>query len=693
MMEYFNVSNYNTDVVLNYFNSFSLNGTFNEYNATNYEFITQYIQRYGVFQSIYDYLMNGLIIPIYLVFQRIFQVPNLLDSIVRVLLYLFSNYAAGLIISYIFINRLIVMSSLRSNTNKVVLPKSSKWLLHLSAIVPLLYLLLQSLTQINFVKIEHINALHTDVYLPMTFALLLYSQCIEFFYNFTTNSKLLEKNDNSTLELSLQLYTMNASYALFQKQSHGFISLDIDFIIIDRIGIHIIELFGLRRYRLLENSAVNITQLLALLYESSIYGILSIPFYTLFKCSTKIISLFTILLIFTIQCLKWFVEYLSAPFINLIKSTQNSTINKSPIHLFTDIRKNLYYDPEQEFISFLYNLLLLTCNGGNIISTDTDSFILRGEELLMKDSAASKTLHIPELNNKFMVSGYLNELSTIPDDLILSSSSANTLPAKNSKNLRGISSSIIVRIKMIFTIVKKLCLSFMFFGYHNNNLINHTLKNKKPTNKKSKDLNLYITEKNYTKFLTRPADDANNKYRNYLLLPDEDVTRDFDLELFQELNDKYNKDKHIKYEYLKDDPEELKEELVSILIPDNNEQPNSSHLPQIWEGIATNMRLTRSQFGSRYPERVFEQTVLERRQFCQTLSQELSDPVIDEYEEEEQYSTLCLICRFNKRSIILWPCRCLSCCDMCRDSLGHKGFQKCFTCDSEVNGYSIVHNV
>jgi len=51
----------------------------------------------------------------------------------------------------------------------------------------------------------------------------------------------------------------------------------------------------------------------------------------------------------------------------------------------------------------------------------------------------------------------------------------------------------------------------------------------------------------------------------------------------------------------------------------------------------------------------------------------------------------CVVCQSVPRSIILWPCRCLSLCDDCRVSLAMNNFDKCVCCRREVISFSRIY--
>ncbi|EWZ35501.1 uncharacterized protein FOBCDRAFT_52281 [Fusarium oxysporum Fo47] len=50
----------------------------------------------------------------------------------------------------------------------------------------------------------------------------------------------------------------------------------------------------------------------------------------------------------------------------------------------------------------------------------------------------------------------------------------------------------------------------------------------------------------------------------------------------------------------------------------------------------------------------------------------------------------CVVCQSSSRTIIVWPCRCLSLCDDCRVSLAMNNFDKCVCCRREVISFSRV---
>lgn len=51
----------------------------------------------------------------------------------------------------------------------------------------------------------------------------------------------------------------------------------------------------------------------------------------------------------------------------------------------------------------------------------------------------------------------------------------------------------------------------------------------------------------------------------------------------------------------------------------------------------------------------------------------------------------CVVCHTTPRTVIVWPCRCLSLCDECRVSLAMNNFDKCVCCRREVISFSRIY--
>lgn len=58
--------------------------------------------------------------------------------------------------------------------------------------------------------------------------------------------------------------------------------------------------------------------------------------------------------------------------------------------------------------------------------------------------------------------------------------------------------------------------------------------------------------------------------------------------------------------------------------------------------------------------------------------------------DEEGVNLPCVVCQSSRRTIIVWPCRCLSLCDDCRVSLAMNNFDKCVCCRRDVMSFSRI---
>jgi hypothetical protein len=57
----------------------------------------------------------------------------------------------------------------------------------------------------------------------------------------------------------------------------------------------------------------------------------------------------------------------------------------------------------------------------------------------------------------------------------------------------------------------------------------------------------------------------------------------------------------------------------------------------------------------------------------------------------EGESPSCVVCQCSPRTVIVWPCRCLSLCDDCRVSLAMNNFDKCVCCRRDVMSFSRIY--
>lgn len=85
-------------------------------------------------------------------------------------------------------------------------------------------------------------------------------------------------------------------------------------------------------------------------------------------------------------------------------------------------------------------------------------------------------------------------------------------------------------------------------------------------------------------------------------------------------------------------------------------------------------------------ERLLEQLLLSHRQPEATTKTNWREGASGMGDDGPQ----CVVCQSSPRTIIVWPCRCLSLCDDCRVSLAMNNFDKCVCCRREVISFSRI---
>lgn len=87
-------------------------------------------------------------------------------------------------------------------------------------------------------------------------------------------------------------------------------------------------------------------------------------------------------------------------------------------------------------------------------------------------------------------------------------------------------------------------------------------------------------------------------------------------------------------------------------------------------------------------ERMLEQLILSRRQ---AANDQIGDEERQPQAGDDDSSPQCVVCQSSARTIIVWPCRCLSLCDDCRVSLAMNNFDKCVCCRRDVLSFSRIY--
>lgn len=88
-------------------------------------------------------------------------------------------------------------------------------------------------------------------------------------------------------------------------------------------------------------------------------------------------------------------------------------------------------------------------------------------------------------------------------------------------------------------------------------------------------------------------------------------------------------------------------------------------------------------------EHMLEQLIFSRRQAASDAAS--NDGEGHTLGDDDDNSPQCVVCQTSPRTIIVWPCRCLSLCDDCRVSLAMNNFDKCVCCRRDVLSFSRIY--
>ncbi|KAK5092878.1 hypothetical protein LTR70_006016 [Exophiala xenobiotica] len=102
---------------------------------------------------------------------------------------------------------------------------------------------------------------------------------------------------------------------------------------------------------------------------------------------------------------------------------------------------------------------------------------------------------------------------------------------------------------------------------------------------------------------------------------------------------------------------------------------------------------TREPLTGEEESHVLEQLLITRRVQKQRQTHNLSQQNLPAFsdvqpaEQQTQSGPLCVVCQAEPRTIIAWPCRCLTVCEDCRVNLAMNNFGNCVTCRRSVGGF------
>lgn len=559
------------------------------------------------------------------------EIPPTLRSVFDTIGFFFSPYAIFCFVIAIVLNRFVVFYAVLNNGSRRTLPLWLSNVFHVSAVVVLAMVSLGPLTLGKDFKILGDPAFAQEKFLLNIFYAFAYSYCVETIFTIMRNSSPLEGTDYSLFELSIQFYTMtNNNTKLLDSPDY---IIDCSMAILSRILIHLVEIFRLRNYRLLFSTIMNLCHICYLGIRVKQGGWKSLPFSVKFRHFPKLFSVSIIclsLLIFKLSCLiRW------DPF----GKSRNSCELLQFYPLSRNWKKYLNYTGEEDFSAMATKFALLLCSGTELM-----------EKGIRREFPA---INIPDnVNEKFFISGYLNELSKPYKE-----NTSISFPKKNSSILKQ--RFFLMFPQSIIWIMKKL-VGQVFFGFRDN---------------KDED----IPDNDPSKMLKITKTNSLNNSAGH--------KEDIELELLNTSDDEYSEDyEPSEVESLGDSDEENLEEDSLIfnetrdaLLDLFSSEDNEVHTDYNW--IMSTSRILQ--------QKLLSDKTLTRASILDTKLSEVDEI----FGTESDFDLSCAVCKVNERNTVLWPCRCFAICEDCRISLGLRGFSTCVCCRSKVHGYCKVHPV
>ncbi|SCV05207.1 LANO_0H02410g1_1 [Lachancea nothofagi CBS 11611] len=566
--------------------------------------------------------------------------------------YFFSNYAVGCFVTALVLNRIVAMSSLRSPSTVVRLPLWSRILFHGAALVTLIYNV--------WLTLRPDPKGDPNQYFALTYAIICLSHCIETFVTVTSNSKPMEEFDYSIFELSMHFYSLTRS-----NSSRADFVPDCLMALLGRLIIHIVELTNTRHYRLLCSTILNAGHLVYLAWTVFNEGFTSLPLLVKYRHIPKTLALACIAV--SVAC--YGLAY-------LVRLSPYSSNDPSDLR-FHSFMQNWYTTlnctGEEEFTSTLINFAILICNPGQV-------------EKLGIHQELSQLSHQREIHRSFLVSGYMNRESNVAQEIDSVQGFSQPVWQRKVTTLWNLSKALKFRILSLFKTTKKL-----------------TTEYPKDHSDRGKNLNDYVSDKNYSKFLARAPDlnanrapqPADFKY----MLPEDDWSADYvvDESILEHASECSDADSEVS--------DNSSEELLSgaavaeLILPSSATFPGAPHataqepqwLMSMWSILQCetqfDRRLTRSQYSQLNETNVLSEVMFQRSLETRTAAGQKAAFTSSERDLS------CVVCKTNVRNIVLWPCKCFAMCEECRVSLGLRGFNTCICCRAPVKGYSKINTV
>jgi hypothetical protein len=114
---------------------------------------------------------------------------------------------------------------------------------------------------------------------------------------------------------------------------------------------------------------------------------------------------------------------------------------------------------------------------------------------------------------------------------------------------------------------------------------------------------------------------------------------------------------------------------------------SSRHRPEHFAPSSPSGKLTTEEEAE-----ILEHLIISRRNFQSAVSSSSTNPTAwaSGASGMGEGGPQCVVCQCTPRSIIVWPCRCLSLCDDCRVTLAMNNFDKCVCCRRDVISFSRI---
>ncbi|KAA8892893.1 hypothetical protein FN846DRAFT_981340 [Sphaerosporella brunnea] len=126
--------------------------------------------------------------------------------------------------------------------------------------------------------------------------------------------------------------------------------------------------------------------------------------------------------------------------------------------------------------------------------------------------------------------------------------------------------------------------------------------------------------------------------------------------------------------------------LAALLDPQSPEDRASARL--LARHLVSSTPLTRRQYSATQLSGLAEEVALENILLSRRRPRR---PQHDREEEDMDKGPVCVVCQSESRTVIVWPCRCLSLCEDCRVCLAMNNWSSCVTCRGACAGYSRVY--